>query len=129
MAKAFHAICFACGASNERGLQLKFKRGSGGSTCTVALSPEYQSYEGVLHGGIIATLLDAAMIHALQGRTRGDPLTGRLEIRYLRPVPCGATLTVSAKRAGSRGRVFFADADLSSAGVCFARARGAFSLR
>jgi uncharacterized protein (TIGR00369 family) len=127
--KAFHPICFACGSSNGSGLRMRFRWGPEGSTCTVAISSRFQSYESVVHGGVIATLLDAAMVHALRGESGGEPLTCRLEVRYLRPVPCGESLTVVAKRAGHRGRVLLAEAELSTSGVCHARARGAFTLR
>jgi uncharacterized protein (TIGR00369 family) len=127
--RTFHPMCFACGPSNGHGLQLKFKRGPNRSTCTVSISPRFQSYEGVVHGGIVATLLDAAMIHTLQGHGGKDPLTCRLEIRFLRAVPPGELLTVNARRAGNRGRVLLADAELLCSDVCYARARGAFTLR
>jgi uncharacterized protein (TIGR00369 family) len=131
MAKSttFHSTCFACGSSNEHGLQLRFKRIPNGSTCTVSISSRFQSYEGVVHGGIVATLLDAAMVHSLQGHYEQDPLTCRLEIRYLHPVLSGELVTVNARRAGNRGRVLLADAELLSSDVCCARARGAFTLR
>ena len=125
----FHSTCFACGPSNGHGLQLKFKRVPNGSTCTVSISPRFQSYEGVVHGGIVATLLDAAMIHTLQGSCGKDPLTCRLEIRFLRAVPPGELLILNARRAGHRGRVLLADAELLCSDVCYARARGAFTLR
>jgi uncharacterized protein (TIGR00369 family) len=127
--KSFHSTCFACGPSNGHGLQLKFNKGPNGSTSTVSIPPRFESYEGVVHGGVVATLLDAAMIHALQGHYGKDPLTCRLEIRFLRPVPPGELLTLNARRAGSRGRVLLADAELLCSGVCCARARGAFTLR
>ena len=126
---AFHPTCFACGSSNGHGLQMKFKRGQNGSTCTVSIAPRFQSYEGVVHGGIVATLLDAAMIHTLKGDRDKDPLTCRLEIRFLRAAPLREVMTVNARRAGNRGRVLLADAELLCSGVCYARARGAFILR
>jgi acyl-coenzyme A thioesterase PaaI-like protein len=127
--RAFHSMCFACGPSNGHGLQLKLKRGPNGSTCTVSISPRFQSYEGVVDGGIVATLLDAAMIHTLQGHCGKDPLTCRLEIRFLRAVPPCEPLTLNTRRTGNGGRVLLADADLLCSGICYARARGAFTLR
>jgi uncharacterized protein (TIGR00369 family) len=127
--RTFHSTCFACGPSNGHGLKLKFKRVPNGSTCTVSISPRFRSYEGVVHGGIVATLLDAAMIHTLQAQCGKDPLTCRLEIRFLRAVPPGVLLTLNAQQAGNRGRVLLADAELLCSDVCYARARGAFTLR
>jgi len=56
---------------------------------------ELQGYEDILHGGVIAGLLDAAMTHCLfhQGV---QALTGELQIRFLQPVPCEALLELRA---------------------------------
>lgn len=126
--RVFHPRCFACGPSNGHGLQLKFKGGPNGRTCTISISRRFQSYEGVVHGGIVATLLDAAMIHALQGHAGGNPVTCRLEIRFLRAVPPGEPLTLNARPTGKKGRVLLAEAELLCSDVCHARARGAFTL-
>ncbi len=125
----FHTTCFACGTENNHGLHLKFKDGPNGCSCNVSIPPHFQSYEGVVHGGIVATMLDAAMVHSLRGQCGDAPVTCRLEVRYLRAVPPGENITVNARRKGKRGRIVLADAELLCSGVCYARARGAFTLR
>ena len=125
----FHTTCFACGRENEYGLHLIFKDGPNGCSCDVAIPPHFQSYEGVVHGGIVATMLDAAMIHSLRGQCGDAPVTCRLEVRYLRAVPPGEKITVNACRKRKRGRIVLADAELLCSGVCYARARGAFTFR
>jgi uncharacterized protein (TIGR00369 family) len=122
----FHSSCFACGESNKLGLRLKFTHGPAGSSCTVSLPGRFQSYEGVVHGGIVATLVDAAMVHALRTSSGNEPLTCRLEIKYFSPLPAGQQLTVRGRRTITRGKVVLASADILCAGVCCARARGAF---
>jgi uncharacterized protein (TIGR00369 family) len=123
----FHSTCFACGAANKHGLHLNFKDDAEGCSCNVAIPPHFQSYAGVVHGGIVATMLDAAMVHSLRGHSGEAPVTCRLEVRYLRAVTPGASLTVNARRKGKRGKISLADAEVLSSGVCFARARGAFT--
>jgi len=108
---------------------MKFESGQNGSTCHVAILKKYQSYDGVVHGGIVATMLDAAMVHTLQEKCGGNPLTCRLEVRYLRAVPPGAILTVHARVSGKRGRVMLADAEIMCSDQCYARAHGAFTLQ
>ena len=61
----FHQECFACSQTNEYGLQLQFESNVGEVTCRTEINKPHQSYNGVVHGGIIATLLDAAMVHCL----------------------------------------------------------------
>ena len=124
----FHSTCFACGTENDFGLHLQFKDDTNGCSCDVSIPPHFQSYEGVVHGGIVATVLDAAMVHSLRGKSNDAPVTCRLEVRYLCAVPPGENITVRACRKGKRGRIMLADAELLSSGVCFARARGAFTI-
>jgi uncharacterized protein (TIGR00369 family) len=125
---AFHTTCFACGRENDYGLHLKFKDEPKGCSGNIAIPPHFQSYEGVIHGGIVATILDAAMVHSLRGQCGAAPVTCRLEVRYLRAVPSGEIITVNARRSGKRGRIILADAELLCSGICYARARGAFTL-
>ena len=54
-----------------------------------------QGYDGILHGGIIASLLDAAMTHCLF-HLGIQAVTGELSIRFLHPVNCDSKLTVRA---------------------------------
>ncbi len=124
----FHTTCFACGAENKHGLHLEFKDEPNGCSCDVAISPHFQSYEGVVHGGIVATMLDAAMVHSLRGQCGDSPVTCRLEVRYLRAVPPGENITVNARRKSKRGKITLADAELLCSGICYARAHGAFTL-
>lgn len=125
----FHSTCFACGPANEHGLRLEFREAPDGCSCDVSIPPHFQSYEGVVHGGIVATILDAAMIQSLRGQREDAPVTCRLEVRYLREVPPGENITVNARRKGKRGRILLAEAELVCSGDCYARARGAFTLR
>jgi hypothetical protein len=58
--------CFACGSRNPQGLHLCFETGPDG--CVAAPwqpSPIFQGYEGIIHGGIISTVLDEAMAKAV----------------------------------------------------------------
>ena len=54
-------FCFACGQNNPIGLKLKFVEIAGRYVAKCVMDKNYQSFNGVLHGGIITTLLDEAM--------------------------------------------------------------------
>ncbi len=60
--------------------------------------PDLMQGGGVLAGGILATLLDEAMAHAVLPRLeeRGRTATVEMSVRYLRPVALGATLEARA---------------------------------
>jgi acyl-coenzyme A thioesterase PaaI-like protein len=92
--------CFVCGLANPIGLKMVFynefnedpQRNQVRAGLTV---PEtYRSYPGVVHGGIVATILDETAGRAIMGEwTRAqvgeDPFfaTAKMEIRYRRPTP------------------------------------------
>jgi acyl-coenzyme A thioesterase PaaI-like protein len=122
----FHTSCFACGRDNDHGLHLVFKDDPCGCSCSIAIPRHFQSYSGVVHGGIVATMLDAAMVHSLRLQDNDAPITCRLEIRYLQAVPPETLLSLKARHKGKRGKIVLADAELQDENNCYARARGAF---
>ena len=61
-----HPHCLLCSAQNNRGLQVPFRACEDGSVAaTLAILAELQGYRGVAHGGIVTSLLDAAMVNCL----------------------------------------------------------------
>ena len=58
-------MCFGCGQSNPIGLKLKVKRD--GNTARAEFTPNksHQGWSGIVHGGILSTLLDEAMGYAV----------------------------------------------------------------
>ena len=97
-------FCFACGQNNPIGLKLKFVEIAGRYVAKCVMDKNYQSFNGVLHGGIITTLLDEAMGGYLFHLTQPAD-TGKLEARYRRPTPTGEQLTVSGWIAGRKRNV------------------------
>ena len=84
-----HARCIACGSTDGHTPRLQFiPNAQGGVEATFHPSPSYEGYEGILHGGVIATLLDAAMTNCLfaQGQCA---VTADLHLRYRHPVASG----------------------------------------
>jgi hypothetical protein len=63
--------CFACGTDNPIGLNLQFYRLADDVCTEITLDKQYEGWEGVIHGGIVSTLLDEVMraeIRDEQGR-------------------------------------------------------------
>jgi uncharacterized protein (TIGR00369 family) len=97
--------CFVCGIENQNGLKLRFyETGPGEVTVHHTVDEHFQGYPGVVHGGIVASMLDEALGRSMMGV---DPensrfmYTARLEIQYRKPVPVGKELTMVG-RAGRR---------------------------
>jgi acyl-coenzyme A thioesterase PaaI-like protein len=92
-----HRNCFACGFGNGVGLRLKFHRNEDGSVWGDFFAhPKFEGYSGILHGGIIATLLDSAMTNCLL-MAKIPALTGRLSIKYSVPICTGLVVRLEAK--------------------------------
>ncbi len=80
--------CFACGADNPHGLGVEWKV-EGKKTWTEFIPPrKFQGWKGIVHGGIIATLLDEAMTR-LAWIACGGALTAEMTIRFVRPARVG----------------------------------------
>src|SRR4030043_613853 len=92
-----HRNCFACGSNDGIGLGLKFYKHEDGAVFgTFFADPKYEGYSGIIHGGIIATLLDSAMTHCLLMKDI-PALTGRLSIKYSIPIRTGTVVKVEAR--------------------------------
>ncbi len=88
--------CFACGADNPDGLEVKWTV-EGKKTWTEFVPPrKYQGWKGIVHGGILATLLDEAMTR-LAWIACGGALTAEMTVRFVRPAKVGEKIYVSGE--------------------------------
>lgn len=120
--------CFVCGRDNPIGLKLRFTAAEVGVEAKVTPGPEYQGFGGVLHGGVIAALLDDALWYAIYRATGVATMTAELSVRYKRSVPCGEPVTVrGALQENKRGRLFTARGGIfDAAGTLLTEATGSF---
>ena len=121
-----HQHCYACGTPESGGLGLCFVSQNDGSvTADWACPVNYQSYEGILHGGVIATLLDGAMVHALFA----DGVvahTAELCVRYRHPIHVGCLVRVTARRGERTGALHLLTAEVVQNEVVCATAQAKF---
>ena len=100
--------CFGCGPANARGLQLRSYPDGDDAVAKFMPWPEHDNGLGFLNGGIIATLLDchsaASVIHTAHGAGWGplpgaalSHVTAGLDVRYLRPAPLHAEVTLRSR--------------------------------
>ncbi|ADU97031.1 PaaI family thioesterase [Thermovibrio ammonificans] len=94
--------CFVCGPENPKGMHLKFEKRPDGVYARFSLPKYYQGYDGVIHGGIITLLLDEAMAYLQTYHERF--LTGRLTVRFHKPLLVGEEVEVRAWIEKERGR-------------------------
>ena len=98
-----HDRCFACGKRNPRGLKISFHSQNGITFGYCKIRKGLESFNGVTHGGVLATILDAAMTRWLFDRGV-NALTAVLTVRFRKPVPPGSKLYVEARQKSKRGR-------------------------
>jgi uncharacterized protein (TIGR00369 family) len=114
--------CFVCGKDNEHGLHAIFEHVTG-SLRTKFITLEWmQGYAGIIHGGIITTLLDECMVKLLYLEGM-KAVTAELQVKLLHPVTPGSTLCVSSQIAASKNNIIktTAQAELAD-GTIVARA-------
>jgi len=104
--------CFACGPANPIGLHLQFAYGEGTAEAYFTPQRVHQGYEGLMHGGLVATLLDEAMAHAVIAAC-GPAVTGELHVRLRgHGVPIGRPLCLQGRVTGGRARLVLAEATI-----------------
>jgi uncharacterized protein (TIGR00369 family) len=117
------ASCFVCGPENPIGLQVDFQTDlqAGTSFASLQLSANYQGWQDVVHGGVIAALLDEACIYAC--RTKAEQcVTAELQIRYRKPVPVGAQIVLTGQLLERHRKVWQAEAQLKIDDALYAEA-------
>jgi acyl-coenzyme A thioesterase PaaI-like protein len=99
-------MCFVCGIENPIGLKLRFYTDDEGR-CLARFQPrpEHQGFPGQLHGGISTTLLDEVMGRVLLHQDVWA-MTGRLELKFSRPVPLDQELTIIGELTRNRARAY-----------------------
>jgi uncharacterized protein (TIGR00369 family) len=121
-------MCFACGERNTKGLNLKFtvfpqKRRI---ETSVTLSSEFQGWKGIVHGGIITTILDelmAKIIWELGMRA----VTAALEVRFKNTARISEEIRAMGEVMRIEKRLIFAQAQaLKGDGTIIAEAFGKF---
>jgi uncharacterized protein (TIGR00369 family) len=119
--------CFGCGAENPIGLRLRFAAGESGVTARFTPAPEHQGFEGVVHGGIISTVLDEAMAWATAAAGIWA-VTAEMQVRFRQPLHVGERTRVEASVTTRKGRVIKVAAEvvLEADNVRIATATGTF---
>ncbi len=101
--------CFVCGVENPAGLHMRFYETDTEPAQVVAeytVPAHFQGYPGVVHGGIIASMLDEVTSRTI---FRGSPtrfvVTAKLAVRYRKPVPVETPLRLTGRVVEDKGRV------------------------
>jgi len=107
-------MCFACGKGNPIGLKLDFRFDGEEYVTEFEVRPEYQGWAGIVHGGLLATVLDETMARLLWEKEL-NAITGRLNVRYHDRLSVGESVTVRARITKQRSPLVEISAEAAKA--------------
>jgi acyl-coenzyme A thioesterase PaaI-like protein len=96
--------CFGCSPANDRGLRLRFTHtADDGIQCAFTVGRTFESYPGVVHGGISGTVCDEIMGNLLVLRLGASVYTTSLRMRYVEPLAVGTSYRCTASTDAAAG--------------------------
>jgi len=117
--------CYVCGKDNPNGLQVRFAVDHTARTITGRFTPrrEHEGWEGIVHGGIIAALLDEAMVKL--AAHLGEPaVSAEITVKFKAPVASGEELVVTGTIIKDARRLIEAEARIEKGLIVVAEAKG-----
>ncbi len=115
--------CFVCGRLNPRGLYMAFYDDGKDEVWSDHVIPaEYQGYPRVVHGGVLASILDEIVARvSFIDNVHQFMMSARLDIKFRRPVPVevplrfvGRRLQMKERTGRADGSVFLPDGALAT---------------
>lgn len=109
-------MCYVCGKDNPAGFKLHFEHPHKGLLkATVTFKKEHQGYKNIVHGGLLATLLDEMMVN-LAWKEGSPVVSAELNVRLKKPCPVGEPVYLEGKIEKDGGRAIYASAAARDAG-------------
>lgn len=119
--------CFGCSKSNPDGLHLRFFRDGEEVTGTCMVPDKFHGAPQIVHGGIVATILDEFSCAAAVALAGSRVVTGELQVRYERPCPVERPLAVRARIVSTdHPRYIVIEAEIHQDGARVVRSSGKF---
>ena len=121
-----HPFCFACGSGVSNGLGLRFRvAGPDAVEAVWHCATAWVSYPAVIHGGLISTALDCAMLSVLFARGV-HARTATLEVRFHHPIRPGADARVWGRWIAAHGPIYQLESTVYQGERLCARAKAKF---
>ena len=104
--------CLVCGRDNPHGLHLHLHvdENTGRVETTFTPQPHHIGFEGIVHGGVLATVLDEAMVWAATWQGRRFCVCGELTVRFRQSPPIGKPLRITADVSQHRPKLVLTSA-------------------
>lgn len=108
--------CYVCGLENAFGLKLEFYETAPGEVTVDYVVPDhFQGYPGVVHGGVVASLVDEVLGRVHMGPDPANPrfmFTARIAVQYRKNVPTGIPIKIVGRALESRRRTATSKAEI-----------------
>ena len=126
MGSRVHPECIVCSVANDKGLHLKYDVVDDGSIKAIfQCNKAYEGYPGIVHGGVISSILDGAMGHCMFARGQ-IAVTVEMTIRFRCPIIIGNDATVLARITRSSHPLYILEAEIIQNGEVKATAKSKF---
>lgn len=122
-----YATCFGCGSDNEIGIRLTgFEVHGAMVTAPFVPRPQFAGFEGILHGGVLATVLDEISAWSAMLTEGVFVFTATLDIRYQKKATVDEVFTLTGMVTERRGRRLSIEAKVLSGTATVAQSQGLF---
>lgn len=120
--------CIVCGPQNPHGLHLHLYVDPSTGIVQVQFTPrpEHIGFEGIIHGGILATVIDEAMVWTATWSGKRFCVCGDMNVRFRQSAVVGGPITITAKVESSRTRLIQTSAEITGSQGLLAVATGKY---
>ncbi|MCJ7508588.1 MAG: PaaI family thioesterase [candidate division Zixibacteria bacterium] len=121
-----YSHCFVCGDKNDIGLKVNFFEEEGKAKAEFVPTGKLEGYKDILHGGILAALLDEVMIKSIIAKGILT-VTSQMEIEFKKPAKTGERLFLEGEIKEDTGKIILTEGKaLTQDGNLIAQAKGKY---
>jgi len=119
--------CFVCGKENPFGLKITFFKDKNKVKAEFIPESKHQGFQGIVHGGVLFSILDEIMGRTALITKRVMTLTVEIDIKYRKKALVGKKIIFTAQMTKDLGRMIEAQGQACKEdGTLLAEARGRF---
>jgi len=117
--------CYVCGKDNPSGLRAVFEIDKNTRTIIGRFTPrqEHEGWQGIVHGGIVAALLDESMVK-LAAHLGIPAVSAEITVKFKAPAAAGEELAITGKIVKESNRLIEAEATVMRGPVLIGEAKG-----
>jgi acyl-coenzyme A thioesterase PaaI-like protein len=122
------AGCIVCGRDNPHSLGVQNRVNTSTGVVSVDFVPraEHIGFQGVIHGGVLATILDEAMVWAATWAGKKFCVCGDMSVRFRHSAAVGQSLLITARIERYRSKLIQTTGDVHSGETLLATATGKY---